>query len=255
LASYKPADAFKPEPLRFLAAPFVSGNCFKKRSIIHPRRFRTETMLQPIATKTIRILIADDHPIVRQGLVSILEEEPDMDIVGEADNGKEAIALFRQHQPDIVLLDLRMPIMGGVEAITTIRTQYPDACIIMLTIYDTDEDIYQGLRAGAKAYLLKDTPCDEILEVIRAVCEGRRYIPLPISDKYIARLERQALSAREQEVLKQIATGKSNRDIGAFLGITEHTVKFHANNLLDKLGAIDRTQAVVIALRQGLLHL
>lgn len=212
-------------------------------------------MLQPIATKTIRILIADDHPIVRQGLVSILEEEPDMDIVGEADNGKEAVALFRQHQPDIVLLDLRMPIMGGVEAITTIRTQYPDACIIMLTIYDTDEDIYQGLRAGAKAYLLKDTPCDEILEVIRAVCEGRRYIPLPISDKYIARLERQALSAREQEVLKLIATGKSNRDIGAFLGITEHTVKFHANNLLDKLGAIDRTQAVVIALRQGLLHL
>jgi DNA-binding NarL/FixJ family response regulator len=119
----------------------------------------------PIATRSIRILVADDHPIVRQGLVSILEEEPDMEIVGEANNGQEAVALFQQHQPDVTLLDLRMPTMSGVEAITAIRSQFPEACIIMLTIYDTDEDIYQGLRAGAKAYLLKDTPCDDILEV------------------------------------------------------------------------------------------
>lgn len=212
-------------------------------------------MFQSTTTKTIRILIADDHPIVRQGLVSILEEEPDMAIVGEANNGQEAVNLFQRHQPDITLLDLRMPTMSGVEAIIAIRREFPNACIIMLTIYDTDEAIYQGLRAGAKAYLLKDTPCDEILEVIRAVYEGQRYIPLSISDRYIARIERRELSAREQQVLEGIAAGKNNRDIGAELGITEHTVKFHANNLLDKLGAIDRTQAVVIALRQGILHL
>ncbi|GAB4370841.1 MAG: response regulator transcription factor [Elainellaceae cyanobacterium] len=212
-------------------------------------------MSQAINTTTIRILIADDHPIVRQGLVSILEEEPDMAIVGEANHGQEAVELFRQHQPDIALLDLRMPRMSGVEAIAAIREEFPKACIIMLTIYDTDEDIYQGLRAGAKAYLLKDTPCNEILEVIRAVYEGQRYIPLPISDKYIARIERRELSARERQVLEGIAAGKNNRDIGSELGITEHTVKFHANNLLDKLGAVDRTQAVVMALRQGILHL
>jgi two-component system, NarL family, response regulator len=208
----------------------------------------------PVISKQIRILIADDHPIVRQGLISILEDEPDMTIVAQASDGQEAIALFRKYLPDIVLLDLRMPNVGGVEVITTVRADYPDACIIMLTIYDTDEDIYQGLRAGAKAYLLKDTPCNEIMEVIRAVCDGRRYIPAPISEKLAARMEKPDLSDRERQVVQLMASGKNNREIGAVLNITEHTVKFHVNNLLSKLAASDRSHAIVLALRQGIVQ-
>lgn len=205
--------------------------------------------------KLIRVLIVDDHPVVREGLVAILEEEPDIEIVAQAGDGVEAIELFRQHQPDIVLLDLRMPRVGGVEVITAIRADYPNANIIMLTIYDTDEDIYRGLRAGAKAYLLKDTPCDEILEVIRTVCDGRRYIPTPIGEKLAARMERPDLSDRECQVLKLMVEGKSNREIGSCLHITEHTVRFHVSNILSKLGANDRAHVIVLALRQGIVQL
>lgn len=205
--------------------------------------------------KPIQVLIVDDHPIVREGLVAILEEEPDIEIVGQAEDGDAAIELFRRHQPDIVLLDLRMPRVGGVEVITTLRADYPDASIIMLTIYDTDEDIYRGLRAGAKAYLLKDTPCDEILEVIRTVCEGRRYIPTPIGEKLAARMGRPELSERECQVLELMVTGKNNREISSCLQITEHTVRFHASNILSKLGANDRVHAIVLALRQGIVKL
>ena len=212
--------------------------------------------LSPInLAKSIRVLIADDHPIVREGLAAILEEEPDMEIVGQASNGNEAIELFRQHQPDIVLLDLRMPQVGGVEVITTIRADYPDANIIILTIYDTDEDIYRGLQAGAKAYLLKDVPCDEILEVIRTVCNGKRYIPTSIGEKLVARMERPNLSDREYQVLSLMKEGKNNREIGNCLKITDHTVRFHVNNILSKLGANDRAHAIVVALRQGLVQL
>lgn len=206
-------------------------------------------------TKTIRILIADDHPIVSQGLVAILNDQPDMKVVAEATNGKEAIEQFRLHQPDVTLLDLRMPQVGGVEAIATIRSEFPNAAIIMFSIYETDEDIYQGLRAGAKAYLLKDTPCPEILEVIRAVNDGQRYVPAGIGTKLAARMERPNLSDREFEVLKLMAQGKNNKAISSELGITENTVKFHVTNVLLKLGASDRTHAVVNALQQGLIKL
>ncbi len=206
-------------------------------------------------TKQIRILIADDHPIVREGLVAILEDQPDMTIVAQANDGQEAIDLFEQHHPDITLLDLRMPKVCGVEVITTIRTQFPAACIIMLTIYDTDEDIYQGLRAGARAYLLKDTPCEEIIEVIRTVMEGQRYVPAAIGEKLAARTERPTLSNRERDVLSLMANGKNNKGISAALNITENTVKFHVNNVLLKLGVHDRTSAVVVALRQGIIKL
>ncbi|WNZ43252.1 response regulator transcription factor [Leptolyngbya boryana CZ1] len=206
-------------------------------------------------TKTIRILIADDHPIVSQGLVAILNDQPDMKVVAEATNGKEAIEQFRLHQPDVTLLDLRMPQVGGVEAIATIRSEFPNAAIIMFSIYETDEDIYQGLRAGAKAYLLKDTPCPEILEVIRAVNDGQRYVPAGIGTKLAARMERPNLSDREFEVLKLMAQGKNNKAISSELLITENTVKFHVTNVLLKLGASDRTHAVVNALQQGLIKL
>lgn len=214
-------------------------------------------MPQTVAESTlpIRILIADDHPVVREGLVAILDDQADMTVVAQANDGREAIALFRLHQPDVVILDLRMPQVGGVEAITAIRAEFPDACIIMLTIYDTDEDIYQGLRAGAKAYLLKDTPCGEIIEIIRAVYQGQRYIPSSIGEKLAARIERPKLSERESEILQLITTGKSNKAISVALGITENTVKFHVNNILSKLGVSDRTQAVVTALKLGIVKL
>jgi two-component system, NarL family, response regulator len=205
--------------------------------------------------RSIRVLVVDDHPIVRQGLVSILEDEPDMEIVGQASDGNEAIAQFRLHQPDVVLLDLRMPQLGGVEVITAVRAEAPEANIIMLTIYDTDEAIYQGLRAGARAYLLKDTPCDEILEVIRAVYEGRRYISAMVGEKLAARMDKPMLSDRERQVIAEMAKGKNNREIGAELSITEHTVRFHVNNVLSKLGANDRAHAIVLALRQGIVQL
>jgi DNA-binding NarL/FixJ family response regulator len=207
------------------------------------------------ATKTIRILIADDHPIVRQGLVAILDDQPDMSIVAEVSNGQQAIEQFRIHQPNVTILDLQMPEVGGVEAITTIRAEFPNAAIIMLSIYETDEDIYQGLRAGARAYLLKDTPCVEIVEVIRAVSEGQRYVPAEIGMKLAARMERPNLSDREFDVLTLMAKGKSNKAIASELNITENTVKFHVTNVMIKLGASDRTHAVVNALKQGIIKL
>jgi two-component system, NarL family, response regulator len=208
-----------------------------------------------LSPKTIRILVADDHPIVRQGLVAILNDQPDMSVVAEVDNGQQAIAQFRRCQPDVAIVDLQMPEVGGVEAIKTIRTEFPDAAIIMFSIYETDEDIYQGLRAGAKAYLLKDTPCLEILEVIRAVSDGQRYVPAEIGTKLAARMDRPNLSDREQEVLTLMAKGKSNKAIAAELTITDNTVKFHVTNVMIKLGASDRTHAVVNALQQGIIKL
>jgi DNA-binding NarL/FixJ family response regulator len=207
------------------------------------------------STKTIKILIADDHPIVSQGLVAILNDQPDMQVVAQVMNGQQAIEQFRILQPDVTLLDLRMPEVGGVEAITTIRSEFPDAAIIMFSIYETDEDIYQGLQAGAKAYLLKGTPCQEILEVIRSVSDGQRYVPAEIGTKLAARMERPNLSDREFEVLGLMARGKNNKAIAAELGITENTVKFHVTNVMIKLGASDRTHAVVNALQQGLIKL
>jgi len=207
----------------------------------------------PPTPEMIRILIADDHQIVRQGLMSILNDQKDMIVIAEANNGREAIEQFRVHQPNITLLDLRMPEVGGVEAINTIRAEFPEAYIIMFTIYDTDEDIYRGLRAGAKAYLLKDTPSREVLDVIRTVHQGHRYIPSSIIDKLAHHLEQPELTERELGVLQQMAQGKSNKAIALTLDIAENTVKFHINNVLSKLGANDRTHAVVIALKRGIV--
>ncbi|MBK8433077.1 MAG: response regulator transcription factor [Chloroflexi bacterium] len=203
----------------------------------------------------INILLVDDHPIVREGLAALIERRGEMRVVAEAAEGETAVALYAQHQPDVVLIDLRMPGMGGVAAITAVRQQFPTARFIILTTYDGDEDIYRGLQAGAMAYLLKDTPRQELLDTIRAVYAGQKRIPPEVAAKLTERMLGPALTEREQAVLDLIVRGRSNKEIGQELSITEGTVKAHVNNVLGKLGVSDRTQAVTEALRRGLAHL
>jgi two-component system, NarL family, response regulator len=204
---------------------------------------------------TIRLLIADDHPVVRRGLALMMQYEPDMEVVGEACNGREALDMFRLHHPDVTLVDLRMPEMDGVQTITAIRNDYPNARIILLTTYDGDEDIYLGLRAGAQAYLLKDTSCEDLLGTIREVHAGKKCITLEVGEKLAERASYTALTERELQVLRLMAQGKSNQEIGSDLFIAEGTVKFHINHILNKLGVNDRTQAVITALKRGLANL
>ena len=203
----------------------------------------------------IRILIADDHLVVRMGLRSMIDSQPDMVVTAEAANGQEVVALFRQHHPDIVLMDLRMPGLGGVEATLAIREEFPQAHVIVLTTYDDDENIYQALHAGARAYLLKDTPGKDFLETIRAVHHGQYCIPPAIAARLAQRLSFPDLSSREMEVLKRIVAGLSNKETAAALGITESTVKNHVNSILRKLHVNDRTQAATTALRRGIVSL
>lgn len=203
----------------------------------------------------IRVLIADDHPVVREGLAALINRRPDMEVVAEASNGREALEQFLQQLPDVALIDLRMPGMDGVEAIQAIRKQVPMAHIIVLTTYDGDEDIYQGLRAGAKAYLLKDVSREELLECIRAVHEGATRIPPPVAAKLATRVSAPDFTEREIEVLRLMVTGKSNKEIGAALNVTEGTVKVHVNHILTKLGVSGRTEATTLALKRGIIHL
>ena len=203
----------------------------------------------------IRILIVDDHPVVREGLAAIINRQPDMLVVAEASNGQHALEQYRQHTPDVALMDLRMPLMNGVEAITALRKQYPGSRFIVLTTFDGDEDIYRALQAGAQGYLLKDMFREDLLDAIRAVHAGQRRIPTAVATRLAERMIGNELTGRELEVLKQIAAGKSNREVAAALQITEGTVKGHVNNILSKLNASDRTQAVTTALQRGILHL
>ncbi|MBM0744410.1 response regulator transcription factor [Phormidium sp. CLA17] len=200
----------------------------------------------------IRVLIVDDHAIVQQGIAAIINEEDDMTVVGQAQNGIESIALFRESQPDITLMDLRMPQMGGVEAIKALCAEFNTARIIVLTTYDGDEDIYRGLRAGAKGYLLKDSKPNELRTAIRTVHRGQQYIPPHVGAKLVQRMNNPELTDRELEVLQLVAQGLSNLEIGAALNITESTVKSNVNRILSKLGAKDRTQATIIALKRGI---
>lgn len=203
----------------------------------------------------IRVLLADDHPVLGKGLAMLLECEPDITVVGQALNGREAIALFRQHQPDVTLMDLRMPEMGGVEAITTIRAEFANAKFIVLTTYDGDEDIRRGLQAGAKGYLLKGSQPEELLTAIRTVHCNQSYIPPQVGAKLAERMGLPELSDRELEVLQRMVKGKNNTQISKELNIAESTVRFHINNILSKLGVSDRTQAVLIAINRGIVHL
>ena len=203
----------------------------------------------------IRCLVADDHAIVREGVAATLELYDEFEVVAKAKNGREAVALFREHRPDITLMDLNMPEMGGVETIGVIRSEFPDARIIILTTYDGDEDIFRGLRAGAKAYLLKEGPVEQLVETVRAVHRGQVRIPQEVAAKLAVRMTSPELTARELEVLQQIVSGKSNAEIGTALFITEATVKAHVNSILNKLDVSDRTQAVTTALKRGIVHL
>jgi two-component system NarL family response regulator len=205
-------------------------------------------------TKKIRIMVIDDQAVVRQGFVSLINTVLDMEIVAEGSNGREAVELFRQHQPDITLIDLRMPLMSGVEAIAEIRREFPGARIIVLTTYDGDEDIYRSVQAGAQGYLLKDMFFEELESAIRKVHGGARLIPGSVAERLAARMSSSELTGRELEVLRQIVDGKSNKEIANVLSISEATVKSHINNILSKLGVSDRTQAATRALQRGIVH-
>ena len=208
-----------------------------------------------IKKERIRILIADDHSVVREGLVSLVKRKSDMVVVAEASNGREAVQLWKEHRPDVTLLDLRMPELDGVGAIKEIRELDENAHIVVLTTYDGDEDIYRAIKAGAKAYLLKDTARDALVETVRRVHAGETYLPPQLAAKLAERVSGEALSPREIDVLQRMAVGKSNKEIGAELFISEGTVKTHIKSIFSKLDVVSRTEAVATATRRGLIQL
>jgi len=204
---------------------------------------------------TIRVLLAEDHAVVRAGLAALVRSEPDLKVICEVGNGRDAVEAYKRHRPDVVLMDLRMPLLNGVEATKAIREDSANAKIIMLTSFEGDEDVYGALRAGARGYLLKDVEHQELFASIRKVAAGQKCIPARISAKLVERMGATQLTLREHEVLQLIAMGKTNMEIGRCLFISEGTVKTHVNNILSKLGASDRTNAVVTGLRRGIIAL
>ncbi len=205
--------------------------------------------------KPIRILSVDDHDLVRKGIAAILATEPDLELVAAASCGAEALRLFRQHLPDVTLMDLRLSDMSGSEVTAAIRQEFPDARIIALTSYDGDQDIYRALESGVRGYLLKEMVHSEVVRAIRVVHEGKRFIPAEVAQQLTGFFPDVALTPREVEVLSLVARGLGNKEVGDILGTAPGTVKAHVQNILSKLGAKDRTHAVTIALRRGIIHL
>ena len=203
----------------------------------------------------IRVMAADDHPLFRGGLAALVAAYPDLKLVAEAGNGRQAVELFRVHRPDVTLMDLGMPMMGGAEAIGQIIGEFPDARIIALTSWDGDGDIHRALDAGARGYLLKDMVSNEVVDAIRAVHRGGRVLPAAVAQRLAEFTPRTDLTDRELEVLTHLAQGKSNKEIAVAIGRTEATVKVHVLHILQKLDAADRTDAVTIGLKRGLIHL
>jgi DNA-binding NarL/FixJ family response regulator len=207
------------------------------------------------ANGSIRVLVADDHPVVRTGLTAVLVQQPDLELVAEAENGERAVALYRQHRPDVCLMDLRMPVMDGVEAIRIITTEFPTARILALTTYEGDADIRRALEAGARGYLLKDMLLTDVIRAVRAVHRGERVIPNAVAARLAEFPERSDLTERELEILQLVARGLSNKEAARAIGRTDETVKIHLKNVFTKLGVADRTEAVTVALTRGLIHL
>jgi DNA-binding NarL/FixJ family response regulator len=205
-------------------------------------------------TSPIRILSVDDHDLVRKGIAAILSTESGIELVAEANSGAEAVRLYRLHRPDVTLMDLRLPNGSGVQATREIREEFPAARIIALTSYDGDQDIYRALESGVRGYLLKDMVHTEIVRAIRTVHGGKRYIPQEVSDQLSGFFPEMALTAREMDVLSLVARGLGNKEVGDVLGTASGTVKAHMQSILSKLGAKDRTHAVTIALRRGIIH-
>lgn len=209
----------------------------------------------PSADASIRVIAVDDHPVFRGGLAALLAAYPDLKLVAEAGNGRQAVELFRVHRPDVTLMDLGMPVMGGAEAIGHIIAEFPDARIIALTSWDGDRDIHRALDAGARGYLLKEMASHEVADAIRSVHRGGRVLPPAVAQRLAEFTPRIDLTDRELEVLTHMAQGKSNKEIAVALGRTEATVKVHVLHILQKLDAADRTEAVTIGLKRGLIHL
>ena len=204
---------------------------------------------------SIRVLSVDDHPIMREGIVAFINGQPDMQVVAQASNGHEAVECFNRHRPDITLMDLRLPDTNGIDAVIALRAHFPDARIIILTTYGCDAEIQRALAAGARSYMLKTMPPQEMVEVIRRVHAGRKYIPPDVAAHLAEHLGDEPLTERELEVLRLVMNGNRNRDVADCLFISEETVKVHIKHVLAKLGAADRTHAVTIAVRRGLIQI
>ena len=203
----------------------------------------------------IRLLCVDDHPLMREGIATIINHQPDMQLVAEAANGSDALQKFREHQPDVTLMDLRLPDMSGIDALLAIRAESPAARVIMLTTFEGDVEIQRALAAGARSYLLKSMPPQELVEAIRQVHAGKKRIPPELAAQLAEHMGEEELTPRELEVLQHLAGGNRNRDIAERLFITEETVKVHVKHLMEKPGAADRTQAVAIGVRRGIIQL
>ena len=217
--------------------------------------FTAPSMEEPKPGPTIRILIVDDHPPMRMGLAALIKSQPGMDVVAEASDGEEAIEVYDDVLPDIVLMDLRMPGIGGVEAILAIRKKHPDARVIVLSTYDLDEDIHRAIQSGAQSYLLKDMPSEEIASTIHGVFAGDTLLPRQVAERLSLRSQREQLTERERDVLESLIKGRSNKEIASGLCISEETVKSHLKMLFAKLRVHDRTGAAVEAIRHGIVHL
>ena len=208
-----------------------------------------------MANSKIRLLIVDDHPAFRAGLVALLADQPDMRVVAQGGDGREAVELYRREKPDVVLMDLRLPVLSGVEAILAIRQEHPEARVIVVTTFDSDEDIYRAIQSGAKSYLMKDMSKAEIVGMIRAVHAGKERLPTVIADRLAERRRRPELTLREVEVLQLLVKGRSNKEIASDLSIAEDTVKSHLKTLFTKLGVQDRTAAAINAIQHGIVRL